>query len=431
MQFYDIPVSEGTVYDVIIEDIAREGDGIARVEGFVIFVPGTRIGDNVKIKVEKVMRRFAFASVVSGKIIVEPAFESLITALGDRDADVRRNAVEALGAVGNSRAVESLLATLDDEEWEVRWYVADALGRIGDPKAIPALEKAINDSDKDIRNMAKAALHEIKLIQKESKPEITLKFPEETFKPNEWKRIKIVITNTGSIHAKEIKIEPSGDIEFRRIPTIPQLNRNETETITIGMKPTVKGEVPIDIALTYKDVLDREYTSSEEMWLLVAESMSMSESISINEFPPRQGQSEYKYQVALSFAGENRKFAERLAVLLKEKDISVFYDRYEQSDLWGKDLYQHLQSVYRDKAQYCVVFLSQAYAQKLWTRHELESAQARAFREHKEYILPVKIDDTEIPMINETIGYIDLRSTSLEEIANMLVKKLSFQNLEE
>ena len=60
---YDAPVAEGTEYDVTIEDIAREGDGIARVQGFVIFVPGTKIGDNVKIKVDKVMRRFAIASV--------------------------------------------------------------------------------------------------------------------------------------------------------------------------------------------------------------------------------------------------------------------------------------------------------------------------------------------------------------------------------
>jgi 23S rRNA (uracil1939-C5)-methyltransferase len=62
---YDAPVAEGTEYDVTIEDIAREGDGIARVQGFVVFVPGTKIGDNVKIKVDKVMRRFAIASVAA------------------------------------------------------------------------------------------------------------------------------------------------------------------------------------------------------------------------------------------------------------------------------------------------------------------------------------------------------------------------------
>jgi predicted RNA-binding protein with TRAM domain len=39
------PVEAGKEYDVKIEDIAREGDGIARIEGFVIFVPETQVGD--------------------------------------------------------------------------------------------------------------------------------------------------------------------------------------------------------------------------------------------------------------------------------------------------------------------------------------------------------------------------------------------------
>ncbi|AKB26672.1 translation initiation factor IF-2 subunit beta [Methanosarcina sp. MTP4] len=59
-----VPIEEGEVYDVTIEDIARQGDGIARVEGFVIFVPGTKVGDEVQIKVERVLPKFAFASVV-------------------------------------------------------------------------------------------------------------------------------------------------------------------------------------------------------------------------------------------------------------------------------------------------------------------------------------------------------------------------------
>ncbi len=60
---YDAPVTEGESYDVTIEDLAREGDGVARIDGFVIFVPGTKVGDSVKIKVEKVLRRFAIAAV--------------------------------------------------------------------------------------------------------------------------------------------------------------------------------------------------------------------------------------------------------------------------------------------------------------------------------------------------------------------------------
>lgn len=59
------PVSAGQTYDVKIEDIARQGDGIARIQGFVIFVPGTKVGDEVKIEVQTVKRNFGIASVVN------------------------------------------------------------------------------------------------------------------------------------------------------------------------------------------------------------------------------------------------------------------------------------------------------------------------------------------------------------------------------
>ncbi|NJD77815.1 MAG: TRAM domain-containing protein [Candidatus Methanoperedens sp.] len=58
------PVAVGETYEVSIDDIAKKGDGIARVEGFVIFVPQTKVGDKIKIKVNKVMRKFAFGEKV-------------------------------------------------------------------------------------------------------------------------------------------------------------------------------------------------------------------------------------------------------------------------------------------------------------------------------------------------------------------------------
>jgi hypothetical protein len=85
----------------------------------------------------------------------------------------------------------------------------------------------------------------------------------------------------------------------------------------------------------------------------------------------------FQYDIALSFAGEDRKPVKRLAKMLDATGVRVFYDEYEKAALWGKDLYQHLQSVYRDKARYCVIFASKAYAAKLWTRHELKQAQSR------------------------------------------------------
>ena len=58
------PISEGEEYDVKIEDLGRDGDGITRIEGFVVFVSGAKVGDEVKIKVNSVRRNFGFAEIV-------------------------------------------------------------------------------------------------------------------------------------------------------------------------------------------------------------------------------------------------------------------------------------------------------------------------------------------------------------------------------
>lgn len=54
----------------------------------------------------------------------------------------------------------------------------------------------------------------------------------------------------------------------------------------------------------------------------------------------------YKYDVALSFVGENREYVEEVATFLKSYGVKVFYDKFEQADLWGKNLYDHLSDLY-------------------------------------------------------------------------------------
>lgn len=131
------------------------------------------------------------------------------------------------------------------------------------------------------------------------------------------------------------------------------------------------------------------------------------------------------YDVALSFSGEDRKYAKELAALLRKDGFRVFYDEYEQATLWGIDLYTHLSEVYKNKARFCVMFISESYACRLWTNHERKSAQSRAFNESNAYILPVRIDDTAIPGVLETIGYLDLRKLSIEEVYAILREKLT------
>jgi hypothetical protein len=134
----------------------------------------------------------------------------------------------------------------------------------------------------------------------------------------------------------------------------------------------------------------------------------------------------YEYDVALSFAGDDRKYAEELALILKSYGLKVFYDQWEQDKLWGENLYDYLAEVYSQKAHFCVMFLSSSYAKKLWTTHERKMAQARAFREKKAYILPIRLDSTEIPGIPETISYLDVGSgdISLADVGYLVVRKL-------
>ena len=58
------PVKVGEIREVRIEAIGNKGDGIAKVNGFVIFVPGTELNDKVKIKITKVFKKFGCGEIV-------------------------------------------------------------------------------------------------------------------------------------------------------------------------------------------------------------------------------------------------------------------------------------------------------------------------------------------------------------------------------
>lgn len=132
----------------------------------------------------------------------------------------------------------------------------------------------------------------------------------------------------------------------------------------------------------------------------------------------------YKYQVTLSFAGEDRPYVEQVVSCLIAKGVEVFYDKFEESELWGKDLYEHFDNIYRNESRYCVMFLSKHYSNKVWTNHERKSAQARSLQQSDEYILPIKLDDTEIPGIRPTTAYLDGSVLIPDKVCAAIIKKL-------
>jgi predicted RNA-binding protein with TRAM domain len=63
--FLPKPVKPGDEVDVTIENVASKGDGIARIEGFVVFVKGAKEGDKIKIRITDVKARFAIGEMVA------------------------------------------------------------------------------------------------------------------------------------------------------------------------------------------------------------------------------------------------------------------------------------------------------------------------------------------------------------------------------
>lgn len=87
------PIKVGEEVDVKIEGVGEKGDGIARVEGFVLFVPGVRQGDEVRVRVTRVLSRVGFAEVVGEEQdSAEPAEEAADT---ETEEPVEQEAEEA------------------------------------------------------------------------------------------------------------------------------------------------------------------------------------------------------------------------------------------------------------------------------------------------------------------------------------------------
>lgn len=132
-----------------------------------------------------------------------------------------------------------------------------------------------------------------------------------------------------------------------------------------------------------------------------------------------------EYDVAISFAGADRNKARAIFKQCELLGLRAFYDNNEVDILVGKDLYQYLSDLYKNKATYCVILCSESYVNRRWTKLELRASQARAFEDlDEEYIIPVRVDDTEIPGIPFTIGHIDWAKGSAKTIADIILKKL-------
>jgi len=128
--------------------------------------------------------------------------------------------------------------------------------------------------------------------------------------------------------------------------------------------------------------------------------------------------------VALSFAGEQRAYVREVASELAKHGVKAFFDEENEITLWGRNLVEEFQRIFMTDSHVVVMFVSKEYAQKEWPRHERRSALARALRERREYVLPVRFDDSVLPGLDPSVSYLPLADRSPAQLAQNILKKL-------
>ena len=133
------------------------------------------------------------------------------------------------------------------------------------------------------------------------------------------------------------------------------------------------------------------------------------------------------YDLAFSFAGENRLFVEDVKNEIQLGGFSVFYDNDFQAQLWGADLTIELPKHYND-SKYVVLFLDDNYLNKMWTFFERQIIIERYLQlKGSEYILPINLNgfNKMVPGISGLVGYININTqTDKQLLVNLLIKKI-------
>lgn len=110
------------------------------------------------------------------------------------------------------------------------------------------------------------------------------------------------------------------------------------------------------------------------------------------------------FDVAVSYASEQRQYVERFVKKLRENGLNVYYDRDAQIYMVGKILDQELHDIYLNRSSHCVLFLSKEYINKPITRYESQIILSETLF-CKGFMYIFKFDDVTIPGLNRNFIY--------------------------
>lgn len=134
------------------------------------------------------------------------------------------------------------------------------------------------------------------------------------------------------------------------------------------------------------------------------------------------------YDVAFSFAGEQRGYVEQVVAACRSLDIDVFYDRDQEVDFWGRNFIVEFRKVYGGtRARYVVAFVSEEYLNKRYPMDEFLAALLPSISRPSDYLLPVTFGDVDVPseLLNPAVGRLQAEDYTPQELAGAIQRRVA------
>jgi hypothetical protein len=134
----------------------------------------------------------------------------------------------------------------------------------------------------------------------------------------------------------------------------------------------------------------------------------------------------FKYDVAVSYAGEQLKYVRRVVNLLQAEAISVFFAPKEQERLVATDILEETYQVYKRECRYIALFISKEYLNKDITMHEANIALFREEEERDHCIIPIYFGEARLEGINKDLHFFEADTQKEVYISQHIANRLRY-----
>lgn len=135
----------------------------------------------------------------------------------------------------------------------------------------------------------------------------------------------------------------------------------------------------------------------------------------------RKGDSVYKYDIALSYASEQKDYVSSIYKLLELKGLSVYFAPAYQEELSGADMTTTFYSIFHDQCLLIAAFVSEEYLQKRRPMAEAAIGQMRNREEGQNCLIPVYFGNAKLPEFDPDINFLDANKPA-EVVAHYLAE---------